>query len=105
MTSMAWTLIWVHFVADFIAQSDQMAVNKSTSFKWLSIHCVVYSLFFLYWGINIAVLVGATHLMVDFVTSKITKRLWAAGKTHWFFTVIGFDQAIHISILFYIFGV
>jgi len=95
-------IIWIHFIADFLAQTDKMAVNKSTSVKWLSIHCFVYSLFFLYYGVTISILVGITHFIVDFITSKITKYLWEKEQRHWFFTTIGLDQAIHLTILFYL---
>ena len=97
-------IIWIHFFADFIAQTDKMAINKSTSIKWLSFHCLVYSFFFLGYGIKIAILVGITHFIVDFITSKITKYLWEKDQRHWFFTIIGLDQAIHLTILFYLIG-
>jgi len=34
----------VHFLADFVFQTSQMATGKSKSLKWLSIHVGVYAL-------------------------------------------------------------
>lgn len=95
-------LIWVHFIGDFLFQTDAMALNKSKSFRWLGLHALVYALCFLWWGVPFVTIVGATHLTVDGITSRGTARLWQKGKRHWFFVLIGFDQAIHLSILVYL---
>lgn len=105
------TIIWIlytHFVADFITQTDEMAKNKSTSWKWLFYHIASYSVCFilpsimlvgikpgfLYVAIN-----GTAHFVVDAVTSRINSKLWKQGKVHWFFVGIGADQFIHAAIL------
>ena len=98
----------VHFLADFVFQSSQMATGKSKSLKWLSIHVGVYglvslisafiigfdleilSLGFIWWGINVGL-----HFVVDFFTSKITSRFWEQKNMRLFFVMIGFDQLLH----------
>jgi len=97
-------LIWMHFVADFVLQSDSMAKNKSTSNKWLGLHIFVYSIPFIYFGWLFAIVNGIAHFITDYITSRITSRLWKAGKVHYFFVVIGFDQAVHITTLFVTYG-
>jgi hypothetical protein len=92
-------LVWAHFFADFVLQNDKMAMNKSTSIKWLSIHVGVYTLIFFIWGWQFALLNGILHWMTDFVTSKISAHFWKKNDMHWFFTVIGCDQAIHMTCL------
>ena len=97
-------VIWVHWIADFIFQTDKMAMNKSTSWKWLSSHVAVYTLPLFLWGWRFALFNGATHLFVDAVTSRATTYLWKKGDRHNFFVVIGLDQAIHVTLLFVSFG-
>lgn len=101
-------IFWLHFLADFIMQTDKMALNKSTSFKWLSIHALVYSVpFLLYFsftydplfGLTFALINGILHWIVDAVTSRVTAYLWKKEQRHWFFVVIGLDQAIHMTCL------
>lgn len=98
----------VHFLADFVFQSSQMATGKSKSLKWLSIHVGVYALVsfislyivgnfvdsfylgFAWWLGNVAL-----HFITDFITSKITSKFWEAKNYRLFFVMIGFDQLIH----------
>lgn len=92
-------LIWLHFVADFVLQSDDIAKHKSENNFWLLLHVLVYSLPFYWFGPAFALFNGAAHFVTDYFTSRATKRLWAKGDRHNFFVVIGLDQAIHMSTL------
>ena len=92
-------LIWLHFIGDFILQTDSMAINKSKSNKYLSLHCAIYSMPFLYFGWKFALVNGLAHFVTDWFTSRITSKLYNEGKRHWFFVVIGLDQSIHMSTL------
>ena len=89
-------LIAIHFVADFVLQSDWMARNKSKDNKALLLHVSVYSIPFmvlispLYGVIN-----GILHFGIDYFTSRLSGRLWARGEVHNFFVIIGFDQLLH----------
>lgn len=98
-------IIWCHWVADFILQSDYIAKNKSKSNVVLLKHVCIYSIPFMVfllvfplapvWIILNAIL----HFMVDWCTSRITSKLWAEQKVHNFFVTIGFDQALHMTCL------
>lgn len=101
-------ILFSHWVSDFVAQTDQMAKGKSTSNKWLVAHVAAYGAFML---IFMIVLTGhfpivwlllnvVLHGCTDYVTSRVTSRLWKAGEVHWFFVVIGFDQLIHSVTMF-----
>jgi hypothetical protein len=119
-------ILSVHFISDFIMQSDEMAKGKSTSIKWLTLHILSYLKGFicsaiifyititLIWGritspllILAYCLVNAIlHWVTDYFTSKETSRLWAELKVHQFFIMIGLDQLIHATCLiltFYLF--
>jgi hypothetical protein len=114
----------VHFVADFLLQSDWMALNKSKRFSALLAHVWVYTLVFTaaVWAVTgllpallFGILTFATHFITDAVTSRLTSKLWFidivpighnAGydvtmkpTRHWFFVVIGLDQLIHLLTL------
>lgn len=91
--------IWLHFIGDFVMQTDGMAQNKSSSNRALTIHILVYSIPLCVLGLKFAAVNAAIHWCVDYVTSRLTKDLWKRGKVHNFFVVIGCDQAIHLTIL------
>jgi len=103
-------IIVAHFVCDFVLQSDQMAVNKSTSWYWLSMHVLAYSLGLL---ICMIPLFGLTpllilfvwvnailHFVTDAVTSRISSYFWKNEQRHWFFVTVGADQVVHYACLF-----
>ena len=93
-------LVWLHFVADFIMQSDRIAINKSSDNGILLTHVCLYSMFFLGFGFWFVLANLVLHFITDWCTSRVTKRLWLADQRHWFFVVIGLDQAIHMTCLF-----
>lgn len=97
-------LIWLHFIADFVLQTDKMAINKSSNNLWLGFHVLVYTTVLLLFGWQFALLNGVAHFLTDWITSRVTSYLWKKEKRHWFFTVIGLDQAIHMTTLILIFN-
>lgn len=107
-----YTILIAHFVADFICQSDWMAINKSKRWDALGWHVLVYTavigLFvsvilppspypytsLTLFGLWVVMNAGA-HFVQDAVTSRINAQLWQANQRHWFFVGIGFDQLVH----------
>ena len=121
MLTIPLSLLAIHFVADFLLQSDWMALNKSKSWKALCTHGLVYSVCFSWLGVAFFIVTFLTHTFTDMLTSRITSRLWFVDlrtrgdsskklkwpyfayinpkKRHWFFVMIGFDQLIHFTTL------
>lgn len=97
-------LVWTHWFADFILQSDRIAINKSSSNQILFLHVVLYGVCFLWAGAAFAIVNAVLHFATDWCTSRVTKRLWLAEQRHWFFVVIGLDQAIHMTCLLGTYG-
>ena len=93
-------LIWMHFIADFVFQTDKVAINKSKCNKTLLWHVSLYSIPFFWFGGAFAVTNAIAHFLTDFVTARATSWLWQNEQRHWFFVVVGFDQAIHVTTLF-----
>ena len=98
-------LLATHWVADFVAQSDWMATNKSNNIYALSIHVAAYTAIlavvsctvfgFTFNAVTFILLNCLLHFMIDMITSKISSYLWGIGSRHWFFVAIGFDQFLH----------
>jgi Protein of unknown function (DUF3307) len=100
-------LLAVHWLADFVLQSGWMSVNKSKRIDALALHVATYTGALLVGSglilgvrqiVPLLVFVGVNgflHLATDFVTSRITSRLWQQQREHDFFVVVGFDQLIH----------
>jgi hypothetical protein len=107
-------IIWIlflHWVFDFILQSDKMAINKSKSWYWLLTHTIGYSFvaFPIAIPLGIPIVSAAlfywylliTHTLIDGVTSRITSYLWKKEERHWFFVIVGFDQLLHYITIFW----
>lgn len=106
-------LLWllaVHFVADFVLQSDRVAQGKSKSIAVLGEHIAIYTICLLVGAIPLAFILGhhggvmmglwvaingAAHFATDYVTSRINAHLWATKQVHNFFVGVGADQLIH----------
>lgn len=118
---MMYLIIFTHWIADFVCQTDDMAKNKSKSNYWLSTHIIAYMC--VLWAfccllgiqriandvglppdfryLKFTLVNGAVHFAIDYVTSRMSSKLWAKGEVHNFFVVIGFDQALHMATLYY----
>lgn len=118
-----------HWVADFVLQTNWMAINKSKNtpegYVALSMHCTIYGLSFLWMGLEFATITGVLHTITDFFTSRLTSKFWfiTAGhsvsmladgsgeaecesylvidwvKRSYFFWMLGLDQFIHLACL------
>lgn len=103
-------LLAVHWFADFVLQTHWQASNKSKNNEALMRHVGVYTLVlaaavpfifavnslapFLFVMVN-----SALHFCTDYVTSRISSRLYTKQDWHNFFVIIGFDQLIHQATL------
>jgi len=112
-------ILFSHFVADFVMQSDEIALKKSTSLRALWTHGVDYligtGLIFLLMNAGGFIVMPVTtmvfllcmnaawHIVVDGLTSKLTTYYWKKEQRHWFFVTIGADQFIHLLIFFELF--
>jgi hypothetical protein len=102
MINISLILLTLHFIADFVLQSDWMAINKSKNWGALALHCFVYSLTFAaFYGITFASITFLLHFVQDAITSRINSKLWQANRRHWFFVGIGADQLLHYALLAY----
>lgn len=69
-------LLTVHFVADFLCQSEWMALNKSKRWDALLLHVTIYACCFVPFGFRFALVTFAAHFVTDAITSRVTSRLW-----------------------------
>lgn len=112
-------IMFAHFVADFIFQNEYMAKNKSNSLNPLIIHGCTYTVVFfivVYFLSNLSMILvlfyalinGIIHTIVDYFTSKLSSYQYRMNRigsknvpNFGFFTVIGFDQFLHVAFLLY----
>lgn len=100
-------IVWIHFVSDFCFQSREVAANKSKDVKVLARHVLEYSVCFLVMGVWLPIMAViwfamvnfALHFATDFISSKLSSRMYVAGNMERFWDVIGIDQAVHITCL------
>ena len=104
-------IMFIHFVFDFILQSDEDAKNKSKSNEHLWSHVSTYQVgiciaglgiwhfdnsfqLFYWWIVNLI-----AHFVTDYFTSRGSSHFFQKQDTHNGFVVIGFDQYIHLITL------
>ena len=106
-------LLVIHYIADFLCQTREMATNKSTSLKWLTYHVLTYTMvlafsmsaFMFFTAENagetimtvwvFTIVNGVLHWCTDFVTSKGTTHFYKQENWYGFFGLLGLDQLIH----------
>lgn len=107
-------ILLVHWVADFILQTDYQAKNKSSSMNALVGHTGLYSAIWLAVGViycafnNIQpehatyfwLITLSSHTITDYFTSRWVKKLFSKQDYHNGFVVVGFDQILHYVQLF-----
>lgn len=123
-------ILIIHWIADFVIQTDKQAKGKSKNWNDLLSHTSVYSLVWLFVGLCIylqqfrpynpehnlmmnshwkhyiplgllfVLVTFIAHTVTDYFTSRLNSKLWAEGKVHYFFVSIGLDQILHYVQLF-----
>ena len=99
-----------HYVADYMFQKGEWALEKSTKLTSLLKHTTIYSLM---WFIPMAALLGIVngiifvvvtfvlHTIQDYIISPIVKRMFETEKYYTdlpntgVFSFMGFDQFLH----------
>ena len=98
-------ILSVHWIADFVCQSDWMALNKSKSMSALLTHTCVYTSIWILPCLMVSAHVAwifllitlVMHTLTDYVTSRANARFWAAEERYWFFVSVGLDQLLHYT--------
>ena len=107
------SIIIIHWFADFVLQTHWQATNKSKDNEALTLHVLSYSTVWLLVANVYSIITGnylvlvffpiitfICHWVTDYFTSRLNAKLWAKGDIHNFFVSIGFDQVLHYVQLF-----
>jgi len=112
----AFFIVVIHFISDFIFQAEEWATNKSKSNFVLFKHVAEYTIIWSVSGLFIfsdpfkylifLLVTFVSHFTTDYFTSRIVSRKFANNEygspipNFGAFTVIGFDQVLHYGQLF-----
>lgn len=99
-------VLFLHFIGDFVCQNRWMADNKSKNWEALTLHVFVYSNVLLWAGTlsqlylfndlcRFTIINFIIHWLVDFTTSRYTRKALGVRNLHLFFAIIGADQFCH----------
>ena len=107
------SIIFIHWFADFVLQTHWQATNKSKNNKALTMHVLSYSTVWFLIANVYSIITGnylvlalfppitfVSHWITDYFTSRLNSILWAKGDVHNFFVSVGFDQVLHYLQLF-----
>jgi hypothetical protein len=118
------SIIFIHWIADFVLQTHEQAINKSKDNWFLTKHVWSYTIFWFvplgiisilhnHFGMNLVPgfenhpealwffpITFVSHWITDYFTSRLNAKLWAKGDVHNFFVSVGFDQVLHYIQLF-----
>jgi len=112
----AFFIVVIHFIADFIFQAEECATNKSKSNFALFKHVTMYTIIWSTGGVFIfsdpfkylifLLVTFVAHFTTDYFTSRVVSKKFANNEygspipNFGAFTVIGFDQVLHYGQLF-----
>jgi hypothetical protein len=107
------TIIIIHWIADFVFQTDKQAKGKSKNWHdllshtfsysiiWFAVGCILFLLGIISINFPLFILITfISHTITDYFTSRLNSKLWSQGKVHHFFVSVGFDQVLHYVQLF-----
>lgn len=113
-------ILFIHWIADFVLQTDKQAKGKSKNWNdllshtfiyssvWVFVSCILFGISnktltvfnYVYLSLFFALVTFICHTITDYFTSRLNSKLWAKGNVHNFFVSIGFDQFLHYLQLF-----
>lgn len=98
-------ILLIHFIADFMFQTHEQAINKYKLGRYLFFHVYIYSftwfitIWILYGRFDAAVFFGLAtfifHGITDAITSNCTKYYFDKKDFHNGFVIVGIDQILH----------
>jgi hypothetical protein len=110
------SIIMIHWIADFVFQDEKWALGKSENTFDLTAHTVTYSML---WYLPMCIMLNSfliplifvlitfiTHTITDYFTSRIVSKKFKNGQygsaipNFGAFTIIGIDQVLHYIQLF-----
>jgi len=103
------SILIIHWIADFWLQSDKMAKGKGKNWKDLISHTGLYTITFFIGGafllndarvVIFCLITFILHTITDYFTSRLNSKLYKEGNNHGFFIAIGGDQILHYVQLF-----
>lgn len=103
-------LVIVHFISDFILQKWGIGSNKRGLNKYMILHILITTLCFVFvcllLGFTIkstaiaGVLILISHITIDIVRQEIHAKYKLGPNNDWFWTLLGFDQILHILFIY-----
>lgn len=108
-------LLLAHFIGDFLLQSRVMALNKTKSLYYLSLHGLfvgapVFIVFLLFKPFLLSLILTSIYIVVhcaqDFFVWTTAIKLFGKSEKYWenkrFYDIIGFDQFLHTTFLVFL---